>query len=187
MATANEKDLMTFIKALNSPYAITAKIKSHSNTQSSTTCYINGYTTYCPYDCCGSSGYQYCCDNRVYPVGAIVGIVLGSLAGLGILIGIIVCCCCCCRQSGTATSGIVLQPHANPAFSVSSVATMNGAAMQMTQLSPGMNALNYPTVPQMAAGYIPGNAAINYPLGAPQYMDRPRAAPPPDYDNVTNK
>ncbi|KAL3852954.1 hypothetical protein ACJMK2_016559 [Sinanodonta woodiana] len=179
---------------LRDPISITLRRTSYlliRYVKSSTTCYNNGYryTKYCQYGCCGSSGYQYCCDDYspIYPVGAIVGIVIGSLAGLGILIGIIVCCCCCCRQSGTATSGIVLQPVTNPAFSMSSVTTTNGTTMQMTQLTPGINAQHYPTFPQMAGGYLPGNAAMNYPYGAPQYMNNPSAAPPPDYDNIVKK
>ncbi|KAL3852955.1 hypothetical protein ACJMK2_016560 [Sinanodonta woodiana] len=173
--------------AQNEVYLLMFLIIFVGHVKSSSFCSDHDYTgtKYCPYGCCGSRGYQYCCSDYspVYTVGAIVGIVIGCLAGLGILISVIVCCCC--RPCGRATSGQVLQPH--PAFSVSSLTTTNGTTMPITQLTPGMYSPSYPMYPQMAEGYFPGNAAVNYSYGAPQSMNNPNAAPPPDYNSVANK
>ncbi|KAL3852951.1 hypothetical protein ACJMK2_016556 [Sinanodonta woodiana] len=160
--------------------------------KSSTTCYDNGYTAYCQYGCCGSNGYQYCCNNSLnnsspaHDGRLVLGLTLGSVTGFPVLMCIIICCCKHCHHSGSSTSGQVLQPPTNMAFSISSVATMNGTTMQMTQLISGTYAPSYPTFPQMAGGYLSVNAAMNYPYGAPQSPNNSCAAPPPDLDKRFN-
>ncbi|KAK3605824.1 hypothetical protein CHS0354_002457 [Potamilus streckersoni] len=111
-----------------------------------------------------------------YSGGAIAGIVVGSLVGLGLIIGVIVCCCCVQRRR--ATSGQILQPQINHGFTVmTATTTTNGTQMQTTQLPPETYPPSYQTTPQFIGGYvpyIPTNEAINKPYGSP----------PPAYDQL---
>ncbi|KAK3585940.1 hypothetical protein CHS0354_038482, partial [Potamilus streckersoni] len=56
----------------------------------------------------------------------------------------------------------------------------------MTHQFPGMYAPSNPTFPQMAGGYWPGNAAMNYPYVATPPMNNPYGAPAPSCDNVVS-
>ncbi|KAK3585939.1 hypothetical protein CHS0354_038481 [Potamilus streckersoni] len=64
--------------------------------------------------------------------------------------------------------------------------TTNGTQMPMTHQSPGMYAPSYPTFPQMAGSYSPGNVAMNYSYPAPPSMNNPYDAPETVYDNAVS-
>ncbi|XP_062612267.1 cysteine and tyrosine-rich protein 1-like [Saccostrea cucullata] len=83
----------------------------------SCSCYYNSYTSY--YNCYDDySNYDYYYSyyrNYSYTlgVGAILGIIFGSLAGLATLIGLVVCLCVCVCRKTTPSQGTVLYYNPN--------------------------------------------------------------------------
>ncbi|XP_062577896.1 uncharacterized protein LOC134239759 [Saccostrea cucullata] len=81
-------------------------------------CYYNSYTSkyYCYYDYSSYDYYyRYYYSNYSYTlgVGAILGIIFGSLAGLATLIGLIVCLCVCVCRKTSPNQGTVLYYNPN--------------------------------------------------------------------------
>ncbi|XP_022090643.1 uncharacterized protein LOC110979287 isoform X2 [Acanthaster planci] len=69
---------------------------------------LSSKTCFDDYYCCHEYTYDYdCCyDYFQLSVGAIVGIVIGSLIFLGIIIAVIVAlCCCCCAAANSGNRG----------------------------------------------------------------------------------
>ncbi|XP_055883759.1 protein shisa-5-like [Biomphalaria glabrata] len=68
---------------------------------------------YCPFGCCGSYNYEYCCIGHA---GYIVGLVFAGIAGLAFIISLI---CCCLKKSNskgrivepTVTTTVLTQQH----------------------------------------------------------------------------
>ncbi|KAK7102736.1 protein shisa-5-like [Littorina saxatilis] len=71
---------------------------------------LSSYSTsqYCPFGCCGSGYYEYCCTVSV---GIIIGCVIGGLVAIGVIITIV---CCCVKQQ--SHGGRVVYP--NPGLAV---------------------------------------------------------------------
>ncbi|KAL3842869.1 hypothetical protein ACJMK2_020844 [Sinanodonta woodiana] len=134
---------------------------------------------FCPYGCCGYYSNQYCCAN----VGAIVGGVIGALAGLGILITIISClCCACCQATRQRFSGTVLRTNPNPSVTTTVAVQQPGYVQQPYYGQPYViqNAGYQSMQTQSPAGnaaYVQGDAKTGYPTGPATYQAA--QAPPP--------
>ncbi|XP_048742304.2 uncharacterized protein LOC130046318 [Ostrea edulis] len=111
------------------------------------------------YSTCTYSSYYY------VPVGSIVGAVIGCLAGLATLIGLLVFFCCI-RPRRLAARGRVLQATAGPAATVISTSTaastaqMGGGYVNTASYPPGTQATypqhSYPPQQQApSTGYQP--------------------------------
>ncbi|XP_076447991.1 uncharacterized protein LOC143284824 [Babylonia areolata] len=111
---------------------------------------VFGYTyetTYCPYDCCGTYPYQYCCGTASWLIGAIVGGVLGGIA----LISLIIVAICCFIKKQSHQGQVVGQaPVTHPPYTTN--VAYSGTSAQ------------YPMYPQYPAGAVP---PPNYPYHHP--------------------
>ncbi|KAK3611551.1 hypothetical protein CHS0354_016483 [Potamilus streckersoni] len=122
-------------------------------------------TRYCDFGCCGTASSYYsdvCCANA----GLIAGSVIGSLAGLAIVIGTIICCCVAANNSSRRT-GAVIQPA--------------GTAMQTLVVNNTAFAQGSSTIPGQQ-----GTVGYGYAFGVPppsytQYNTAPQGGVSPSY------
>ncbi|XP_069141777.1 cysteine and tyrosine-rich protein 1-like [Argopecten irradians] len=140
-------------------------------------CFERGYYAlssnyiYCSTSCCGYTYNRYCCSYMTG--GAIAGIVIGSLIGLGVLISIIVCMCSACNKSGT-TRGRVVYPNTTGQATVAVINTTNHTNQGPAYPQHG-GAYPSQTYPGQG-GYPPSGQA--YPPPPPAYMAQGPAYPP---------
>ncbi|XP_062598593.1 uncharacterized protein LOC134260024 [Saccostrea cucullata] len=100
-------------------------------------CYYNSYTSnyYC-YDDYSNYDYYYSYyRNYSYTlgVGAILGIIFGSLAGLATLIGLVVCLCVCVCRKTTPNQGAVLYYNPNTNAGATVLQTTQTSTQPYTQ------------------------------------------------------
>ncbi|XP_033745424.1 putative proline-rich receptor-like protein kinase PERK6 [Pecten maximus] len=164
--------------------------KSYYNFNYGTTTYQSD-SKYCYTGCCSTYGLAAsCCSSNIYynyytvvyyttylSTAAIIGIVVGCLAGLGIFIAIIICCCCAiCRNRGSPQGGQVLAPMGGVGATV--IATQNTTTQQaypQAQPSPAMG--------QPYPGYNPAFTPDSAPTAAPGSAPYAPTAAPPPYSN----
>ncbi|XP_076113247.1 uncharacterized protein LOC143080940 [Mytilus galloprovincialis] len=169
------------------------------------TYYINSYSryggTYCANGCCSYTSYNPCCadyDNYNYDSdydfyysstvsgGAIAGIVIGSLVGMGIFITVIICVCNANRRS-TAYGGQVVT-STNPGATVSYISTSNGT---VAHVQPNGQPYTQPYTQPYSQPYTqPYGGQVNgaFAVGqtTPTYSKGNNSAPPPSYTSVVN-
>ncbi|KAK7101392.1 uncharacterized protein [Littorina saxatilis] len=132
-------------------------------------------TTYCAYGCCGYYPSQYCCS---FSVGVIVGGVIGSIAGIAILVALI----CCCVKSGQRGRVVTTQPWSMGNTGVA-VVSSNNSNTQYSGYNPGygqpMGAQPMGAQPMQPPPYSGPAPAYGYPN--PAY---PPAGTPDPYNNA---
>ncbi|KAL3852199.1 hypothetical protein ACJMK2_015872 [Sinanodonta woodiana] len=126
---------------------------------------------YCDYGCCGSkysSSSSVCCTENV--AGIIAGAVVGSLVGLAIIIGIIVCCCIAANNSKRRTGTVIQQPNTTQNVVVNSTT--------VTTQGPSTIPAPYGPVNYGYPGSYPAPAYYQY-NNMPQGSTDPAYPPPP--------
>ncbi|XP_063422371.1 uncharacterized protein LOC134706928 [Mytilus trossulus] len=146
--------------------------------------------SYCNIGCCSYTTYSPCCsdfDKYYYydfyhssavSGGAVAGIVIGSLVGMGAFITVIICVCNAHLRS-IAYGGQVVT-STNPGATVSDISTSNGT---VTHVQPNLQLYGQPYT-QPYGGQVNGASAVGQTM--PEYSKGNTSAPPPSYTSVVN-
>ncbi|VDI25814.1 Hypothetical predicted protein [Mytilus galloprovincialis] len=161
--------------------------------------YIDSYArydgSYCTNGCCSYTSYNPCCsdyDNyrdsdydfyysSAVSGGAIAGIVIGCLVGMGVFITVCVVCVCNANRRSTAYGGQVVT---NPGATVSYISTSNGT---VAHVQPNGQPYGQPYTQPYTHPYG-GQVNSDFAVGqtTPAYSKGNNSAPPPSYTSVVN-
>ncbi|XP_071088076.1 cysteine and tyrosine-rich protein 1-like [Haliotis cracherodii] len=137
-------------------------------------------TKTCPYSCCGSTYFKYCCSSSTsyfttsytWTTGVIVGIVIGIIALIGLIVGIIICCVCCCRSSQGQRGHVVQNQQQMTVVSGTTNTAYTPGYGYPAQSTPGA----YPPAPNYAQPAYPPE---KHPQGAGYPPPQGGVYPPP--------
>ncbi|XP_055881175.1 uncharacterized protein LOC129925600 [Biomphalaria glabrata] len=147
------------------------------------------YSLWCPFGCCGSGSYRYCCVTNV---GYIVGLVIGIIVLLVIIISVS-CCCVRQRRLRAAQTTTVVSGATTGAIITSTGMTASAPQYPMTAYNYGYTPENYqqPGMPSQYPTYLPNqqypaNQGFGYSNTDGAKFEPPShlASPPPAYNSA---